>query len=282
MSDVIPRTIMAAINLPPPPGTPDRSDGVNAFVVIAIVVVVLGGVVLIAWLLKPLVARRLAETDAVEIASEVDEAEPATVPGDEKWADARADLEDASEAHEAGQTPETTPVEIVVSEIRVEVANEIGVDVEPIDIDPIAPPAEQVVEQLADGEPDIGEAHGQAVDADEIVGITLTVRELIDFANAGQLLRGFALYTEPFLRRFRAETGLSEDEFEATFGAVPAPPPEAQAKLAAITDVETLPDGRVSALVTFGNGDSPPAPERFFFVRVDGDRWLIDDIGTAV
>src|SRR5262249_44484497 len=117
--------------------------------------------------------------------------------------------------------------------------------------------------------------------ADDIVGITLTVRELLDHANAGQLLRGFALYSESFLQRFRAETGLSAEEFEATFAAAPAPPPEARRELAAITDVEGLADGRVIALVTYVNGEEHPAPERYTFVRADGERWLIDDIATG-
>jgi hypothetical protein len=115
------------------------------------------------------------------------------------------------------------------------------------------------------------------VDAEEIVGITLTVRELVDFANAGQLLRGFDLYSESYLRRFRAETGLTDEQFAEEYGAIPAPPPEARIELAAVTEVEALPDGRVRALISFGNGGSPPPPERFVFVR-GADRWLIDDI----
>jgi hypothetical protein len=115
------------------------------------------------------------------------------------------------------------------------------------------------------------------VDAEEIAAITLTVRELLDYANSGQLLRGFGLYSATYLQRFRAESGLSDEEFAATFGQVPAPPPEARAELAAITEVDVLPDGRLGALVTYSDGDAAPPPERFVFVRADG-RWLIDDI----
>lgn len=236
MTDGISRSLLAAIALPPPPGT-QRQDGVSTFVVIAIVVAILGGVVLIAWLLKPIVARRLIETDIGEVAAEGEEAPAEPTP------------------------PETeVPTAIAAS------TGERGDDVEPI------------LDSRGGAET---AARVRGVGADEVAGITATVRELIDDANAGQLLRGFALYTEPFLQRFRAETGLSESEFEATFGATTAPPPEARAEIEAVTDFETLPDGRVRALVTYRDGGAAPPPERFTFVRADGDRWLIDDIAAA-
>jgi hypothetical protein len=129
------------------------------------------------------------------------------------------------------------------------------------------------------GEP--GEITG-TVDPEIAVGIALTVRALLALANAGQVLRGFALYSAAFFARFRAEIGLSDEEFGAAFAAVPPPPPEARAELAAVTDVASLPDGRVSAVIAYANGGTPPPPERFTFVRAaDGNRWLIDDIAPV-
>jgi hypothetical protein len=243
MPDVATRTILAAIDLPRPPGAPEQQGGLSTATIVAIVIAVLGGVVLIAWLLKPLVARRLTAPDSLH--------EP--------------------ESRRAEPVSRSTP-EMARQEVR-----QIAV---PIENDVIAQPSRRGPEAPG-GQPTISGESPEDVSAEEIAGITLTVRELLDHANAGQLLRGFALYSESFLQRFRAETGLSEEEFRATYGDATPAPPEARAELAAVTQVERRPGGRLSALVTYRNGGAAPAPERFVFVRAEGGRWLIDDIITA-
>jgi hypothetical protein len=146
------------------------------------------------------------------------------------------------------------------------VAPAVEEDVRPTEIQAAIPP--EVIEPEADTE--------------AIVGITLTVRELLDAANAGQLMRGLALYSDAYLRRFQDELGLSDEEFAERFADVPPPPPETHAALAAVTDVELLADGRVTATVLYADGAAAPPPERFTFVRsATGDRWLIDDIATV-
>jgi hypothetical protein len=253
MPQLISRTVTEMNKLPRPPGAPERSHGVDPIVVVAIVVVVLGVVVLIAWLLKPVVARRLTEAETADAVAEPRQAEPVVEPG---------------------------PVDVDVPDASDEVSVEGRDFVPQIDLGTVAPSLPPVAEPPRVEQPLAEIPQDRDGETDDIVGITLAVRELLDHANAGQLLRGFALYSESFFRRFRAETGLSAEEFEATFATVPAPPPEARAELAAITDVEWLADGRVTALVTYANGDQRPAPERYIFVRADGDRWLIDDIST--
>ncbi|MEA2594307.1 MAG: hypothetical protein QOF01_776 [Thermomicrobiales bacterium] len=230
--------IMAWAALPPPPGIPERGDGNGSLMAVPIAAIILGIVVLIAWLLKPLAARRLAEEESAAPDAEPEAGEPFSARWNEAWSPKRGDAGISPRMPEAELVPESPTGEIVAAE-----------------------------------EDD--------VTTGTIAGITLTVRELLENANTGQLLRGFALYSEPYLQRFRAETGLSEEEFKQAFGEASAPPPEARAELAAVTDVEELPDGRVSALITYANGGSSPPPERFIFVHSTGDRWLIDDIATV-
>ncbi len=255
-----------------PPSTPP-DGGFDDGIVFLIVIVVLGTVVLVAWLLKPLVARRLTEG---EVAGR--ESEPSEPPVEAwTWDLARRDPE-------AGPTvPEAVPA-----------ADAPAAEVDAPDSPGFAPESDTVTEPTPDGdataEPVVNSAEPagnepvspieepeETIDTGEIVGITLTVRELLELANAGQLLRGFDLYSESYLQRFRAETGLTDEQFADEYGSIPAPPPDARVSLAAVSDIEALPDGRVGALISFGNGGVPPRPERFVFVHVAG-RWLIDDI----
>lgn len=248
---------------------PSTSDGVDGLVVVFVVVVVLGAVVLIAWLLKPFAMRRLVGED---VTGSVEPGEPSSTAWPVRQDSATGPSGDAAvprqdepggeiASHDIGnETPEETAE-----------AEPQGITVEPAVAD---------VSSIEEASSDSAGGPASTVDAEEIVGITLTVRELLEYANAGQLLRGFNLYSESYLRRFRAETGLTDEQFAEEYGSISAPPPEARIELAAVTEIDVLPDGRVSALISFGNGGAPPRPERFVFVRVAG-RWLIDDIASA-
>src|SRR5262249_15162310 len=101
MPRLISRSIVEADDLPRPPGAPERTHGVDPVIVIAVVVAVLGSVVLIAWLLKPLVARRLTEAEVAEVGAEPGQAESAGLPRGEEWDSTRAAAVAASEASEA-------------------------------------------------------------------------------------------------------------------------------------------------------------------------------------
>jgi hypothetical protein len=274
MPGLISRSIVSMNDLPNPPGTPERSTGVNQLVALGIVVVVLCTVVLIAWLLKPLVARRLAQPDVLETANgtgDATEAQTQTIASVETVRVA-PEVERADQQTQRGADVQASAAAVSPEDLGPPTSVEVG---------PIAPPVRPSSETPVVEQAFATAAQDRDTETERIVGVTLTVRELLDYANTGQLLRGFALYTDSFLRRFRAESGLSEEEFEVSFAAVTPPPPEDRAALGAITDVEVLPDGRVSALVSYSNGDEAPPPERFIFVRADGERWLIDDIVAA-
>ncbi len=127
-----------------------------------------------------------------------------------------------------------------------------------------APPAEPAPDQAVEG------------------ALTATVRELLFCANVGEYLHGFALYSDRHLFRFMDETGLTVDEFRAAFEG--AEPKEADnwTRLSHLGDVRRLEDGRVTALVTYLDGERPGGSERYTFefgaARV---LWLIDDIAQV-
>jgi hypothetical protein len=255
-----------------PQVTPSGDDGVDGWIVILTVVVVLGTVVLIAWLLKPLVVRRLIGEAGAEQSEDTSEPQRAAWPDRQETTTSPLVVATRPELDEPFE--EITPVDVS------DEASEEAVEAEPTVVvtTTVEPPFVVSVPLAADET--LSDEVDAAVNAEEIVGITLTVRELLEFANAGQLLRGFDLYSESYLQRFRAETGLTDEQFVEEYGSIPAPPPEARIELTAVTDIESLSDGRVSALISFGNGEQPPRPERFVFVR-DAGRWLIDDITSA-
>jgi hypothetical protein len=122
-------------------------------------------------------------------------------------------------------------------------------------------------------------AASQEVDTLTLAALHQVVRELLYCANSGQLLHGFALYSDPYLFRFMDGIGLSEKEFRETFGAIPARPRDEWDHLNLLTDVVLLPDGRIEATATYVDGNGLPSNgiERYRFLRVDSV-WQIDDI----
>ena len=122
-------------------------------------------------------------------------------------------------------------------------------------------------------------AEATAVDPSVVAAITATVRELLFCANVGEYLHGFALYSDRYLFRFMDETGLTVDEFRAAFEGAPAREADAWTRVSDVGDVRRLADGRVTAVVTYLDGDRPGGSERYTF-ELDAARglWLIDDI----
>lgn len=117
------------------------------------------------------------------------------------------------------------------------------------------------------------------VDALTLGALHQLVRELIHCANTGDLLHGFALYSDAFLFRFMDGSGMTEDEFRAFYGSVEARPRDAWERLGRLFDVVRLPDGRIEATASYVDVNGAPANglERYRFVEVDGI-WMIDDI----
>lgn len=105
------------------------------------------------------------------------------------------------------------------------------------------------------------------------------VRQLLFFANVGEVLQGFGLYTDEHLRRFMADSGMPEREFQALFAAVPPKEAEDWTRIEFISRIVRLEDGRISADVQYVDGHRPNGTERIFFLRdPETKRWLIDDI----
>jgi|GEM_PF-6140862 len=116
-----------------------------------------------------------------------------------------------------------------------------------------------------------------------LAGISQTVRDLIYCANAGKLINGFALYSDPYLFRFMDSTGLDEAGFRDRFTSMPSRPGHEWERLDTISDVVRQPDGRISGMVSYIDQDGRPTNgrERFRFeYSVEDSFWMIDDIQT--
>jgi hypothetical protein len=104
-----------------------------------------------------------------------------------------------------------------------------------------------------------------------VAGIVATVRQFIACVNAGDELRGYALYTDEFVRTaVFVDASLDQP-------AVPEPP-ERRVTLLDVVYVREYPDGRVGAVVVIDDPLAPSPAEPYFFVFAKGgDRWLFDE-----
>lgn len=119
------------------------------------------------------------------------------------------------------------------------------------------------------------------VDAETVEGVQKTIRELLFCANVGELLHGFALYSDPFLFRFMDATGMSEAEFRKAYGSMKPKAPETWTRLKGLTDIVRLPDGRVEATASYCDPTGAPANgrERYRFeYSPQRGLWMIDNI----
>ena len=110
-------------------------------------------------------------------------------------------------------------------------------------------------------------------------GITATIQELLFCSNVGELLHGFALYTDRYLFQFMDESRMAEDEFRQAFSDVAAKDPSDWTRIDSISDFTRLDDGRVTVRVRYIDGSMIDGTEQFT-MRYDPrlERWLIDDI----
>jgi hypothetical protein len=117
------------------------------------------------------------------------------------------------------------------------------------------------------------------VDVPTREAIEAVVRQLLFYANVGEVLQGFGLYTDEHLRRFMADSGMPEREFQALFSAVPPKQPEDWTRIEFINRIVRLDNGQISADVRYVDGHQPNGAERLTFVQdPQTKRWLIDDI----
>lgn len=117
---------------------------------------------------------------------------------------------------------------------------------------------------------------------DTVLAIAEVIRKLLAAANSGDYRAGLELYTPAFRHRSAAQSGLTEQEFEAAVATAPPPLPSEWLELDAIDAVEILPGGRISAVAHYRKvAGPPPSPERYVFIQDRTGRWLIDDIAPA-
>jgi hypothetical protein len=117
------------------------------------------------------------------------------------------------------------------------------------------------------------------VDAQTREAVESVIRQLLFYANVGEVLQGFGLYTDEHLRRFMSASGMPEREFQALFAAVPPKQPEDWTRIEFISRIVRLDGGQVSADVRYIDGHQPNGSERLTFVQDPATkRWLIDDI----
>jgi plastocyanin len=118
-----------------------------------------------------------------------------------------------------------------------------------------------------------GSMEGEDADEATIQAVTQTYRELVACLNAGEFLRIYALYTDDYLRRTLADSGMDLQQLQAT----PAPDQREATALVGVSDVRQLAGGRVTARV-----ETTSSPEGTLSViqgvlePVD-DRYLIAD-----
>lgn len=119
---------------------------------------------------------------------------------------------------------------------------------------------------------------GPDASAGVVAEVTTTVRELVACFNAGELLRAYGLYTDPYLGHLLARQGvLSRASYDSLATPMPGAPAD-RAAILSITDVRVVAPGRVGATVTIAYAVIP-MPKTFFFTFVQvEERWLIDDI----
>jgi hypothetical protein len=197
------------------------------------------------------------------------------------------------------QPPVRTPVAEIPEEVKPSAAMERtgsvnAVEFAPADDERVAIPSPTENEAILDQQPDVtvtsgndmvGETKESAVpanggiDTTSLAALHQVVRDLIYCANAGELLQGFALYSDPYLFRFLDETGMSEEEFRDTFGSIKARPRDAWEHLDRLFDIVVLPAGAIEATASYVNAKGQPTDglERYRFIEVDG-YWMIDDI----
>lgn len=120
---------------------------------------------------------------------------------------------------------------------------------------------------------------GEPADPATILAIEATLREARACAEAGDLPRLLALYSDDFVRNqiLRAEPVPIVPGWYGGGETVPVATPDAASPVATVREARLLPDGRVAATVETGD-----RVDRVLFTRDERrDRWVIDEIHPA-
>jgi plastocyanin len=118
-----------------------------------------------------------------------------------------------------------------------------------------------------------GSMEGEDADEATVQAVTQTYRELVACLNAGEFLRIYALYTDDYLRRTLADSGMDLQQLQAT----PAPDQRETTALVGVSDVRQLAGGHVTARVeTTSSPEGTVSVIQGVLEPVD-DRYLIAD-----
>lgn len=115
---------------------------------------------------------------------------------------------------------------------------------------------------------------GEAVDEETRETITAVVRQAAACANAGDFLRGLALYTDNGVRTLLAGQAPTADELVKFYGGSPVPLPADTQVSFRVRSLRELVEGQVTAFVDFR--DSAGTTTVFLTLVRQGDRYLID------
>lgn len=109
--------------------------------------------------------------------------------------------------------------------------------------------------------------------------VTATVRESIACRNANQMLRAYALFTQPMIVSMFGGPATVDPEIRALIrqGDELGPLPRRQrVALLQVSEVGHRPDGRIGAIVTTGTADRLFQDYLVFVYDASSGRWLID------
>jgi uncharacterized cupredoxin-like copper-binding protein len=147
----------------------------------------------------------------------------------------------------------------------------------------VEPRAIEEIEQLvgtageeADATPDSAQAgamEGEEADEATVQAVTETYRQLVACLNGGEFLRVYALYTDDYLRRTLADSGMDLQQLQAT----PAPEQREATALVGVSDVRQLAGGRVAARVETTSSPEGMASVVEAVLEPVDDRLLIAD-----
>lgn len=122
---------------------------------------------------------------------------------------------------------------------------------------------------------------GDPVTPDIEAGVLATVRESIACRNANQMLRAYALFTEPMIVSLFGGPATVDPEIRALIqqGDDLGPLPRRQrVALLQVSQIAHRPDGRIGAIVTTGTVDRIFQDYLVFTYDAASGRWLIDEV----
>lgn len=121
---------------------------------------------------------------------------------------------------------------------------------------------------------------GAAADASTEDQVTAAIRQLVACANAGDILRRWALATDDYIRRtLTAYASAQGEAVERLLDRLIAEGSGGPSAMPIVREVRTLGEGRAAALLEFPASDGNQPTTVAVFVK-EGTRWLLDEYGV--